>query len=76
MNGLPLGDKPEYRFSGEELVREMQREHGKRIEVYDRSVSAGSMSRERADRLIAMAAAIIAHLQATALGKTFTTPAP
>ena len=71
MSELPMTMPQEYEFTGEELVREMQREHGKRIEVYDRAVAAGSMTRERADKLIAMAAAIIVHLQQTALGKRF-----
>lgn len=73
MSELPMTMPEEYEFTGEELVREMQREHGKRLEVYERAIAAGTMKRERADKLIAMAGAIIEHLQATALGKRFKT---
>ena len=65
----------EYRFSGDELSIEANRELQMRIEVYGRRVDEGRMTRRDADRKIAMQKALIEIVQKHALGKSFTVPA-
>ena len=68
MSELPMTMPEEYEFTGEELVREMQREHGKRLEVYERAVAAGGAAgllgivRRRPDAWWAPAAAAVVHV--------------
>ena len=66
----------EYRFTGDELALEMNRELAMREHVYPNRIAAGKMSKADADRKIAMAKAVIEILQKNALGKKFTVPAP
>lgn len=65
----------EYRFTGEELALEMNRELAMRESFYPRRIADGRMTKADAARKIAMAKAVIEALQKHALDKTFKVPA-